>query len=514
MAIEVDMDSARDSRRVLIVDDEPNLRESLAEFLALDGFECALAAGGAEALSLLEREVFDACVLDLRMPGMDGIELLGRIHESGPGLPVIMMSAHGEIRDAVDAMKLGASDYLVKPFDPTELALRLEKAIADSRLIRMAHVGLALAGSEASAGNPDRAAWLGDAPAMASVRDLVRRVAPSASTVLITGESGTGKEVVAREIHRLSPRAAGPFVPVNVGALPETLLESKLFGYEKGAFTGAESRKPGLFELANGGTLFLDELGEMSPAMQVKLLRVLQERTLMRVGGSRPIPVDARILAATNRDPEKAVAEGRFREDLYYRINVIRIKLPALRDRRQDIAPLAGLFLARASRVAGKRIDGISPDALRLLESYRFPGNIRELENSIERAVILSSAPILEPRDFSFDERFLGEAGVSGSEGSVGPRGVGSAPSPAGNEQGVGGAANAKVAGTSVAANGVAATGEPLAPTGPVSVREAEKQAVIAALARNGGHRERTAAELGISRRTLLTRMKEYGLIP
>ncbi len=474
MTVETGMTGPHDERRVLIVDDETNLRESLAEFLALDGFVCVLAADGKEGLALLEREVFDACVIDLRMPGMDGLELLGRIRESGPGIPVIMMSAHGEIHDAVAAMKLGASDYLVKPFDPTELALRLEKTIADSRLIRMAHVGLALEAGEDQPGSSGRAAWLGDDPAMASVRDLVRRVAPATSTVLITGESGTGKEVVAREIHRLSPRAAGPFVPVNVGALPETLLESELFGYEKGAFTGADARKSGLFELAHGGTLFLDELGEMPPSMQVKLLRVLQERVLMRVGGSRPIPVDVRILAATNRDPEKAVAEGRFREDLYYRINVIRIKLPALRDRKSDIAPLAGLFLARAARETGKRIEGISPDALRLLESYRFPGNIRELENAIERAVILSEDAILTPRDFSFDARFLADT------------------PPAAREDVIAHAADA----------------------GPKSVRDAEKQAVIAALARNGGHRERSASELGISRRTLLTRMKEYGLIP
>jgi transcriptional regulator with PAS, ATPase and Fis domain len=354
----------------------------------------------------------------------------------------------------------------------------------------MAHVGLALESGEDQAGSPGRAAWLGDDPAMASVRDLVRRVAPATSTVLITGESGTGKEVVAREIHRLSPRAAGPFVPVNVGALPETLLESELFGYEKGAFTGADARKSGLFELAHGGTLFLDELGEMPPSMQVKLLRVLQERVLMRVGGSRPIPVDVRILAATNRDPEKAVAEGKFREDLYYRINVIRIRLPALRGRKSDIAPLAGLFLARAARETGKRIEGISPDALRLLESYRFPGNIRELENAIERAVILSEDAILTPRDFSFDARFLGDAPSGARDDERGTT--------RDDERATG-------------CDDVIAHD---ADAGPISVRDAEKQAVIAALARNGGHRERTSSELGISRRTLLTRMKEYGLIP
>ena len=484
------MDPKADSRRVLVVDDERNLRESLAEFLALDGFSCVLAAEGSEALAALEREVFDACVIDLRMPGMDGLELLSRIRESGPGIPVIMMSAHGEVGEAVEAMKRGAVDWLVKPFNPTELAVRLEKAIADSRLIRMAHVGLSLAETAQVRGDRAREAWLGEDPAMRAVRDLVRRVAPSSSTVLITGESGTGKEVVAREIHRLSSRAAGPFVPVNVGALPENLLESELFGHERGAFTGAEARKAGLFELANGGTLFLDEIGEMSQSMQVKLLRVIQERVLTRVGGTRPIPVDVRILSATNRDPEKAVAEGSFREDLYYRINVIRIRLPALRERKGDIATLAGLFLARAAREAGKRVEGISPDALRLLESYRFPGNIRELENSIERAVILSDGPILEPGDFSLDGRLVG-ASATGTPADAVTRAEGPVPAdPAGP------------------------AAEPVPANGPVSVREAEKRAVIAALERNGGHRERTAAELGISRRTLLTRMKEYGLIP
>jgi two-component system response regulator AtoC len=420
------------------------------------------------------------------MPKMDGLQVLRKIHETGPGLPVIMMSAHGEIQDAVEAMKIGATDYLVKPFDPAELALRLEKAIADSRLIRLACAGLRLADAADSASS---GAWLGDDPAMATVRDLVRRVAPSSSTVLITGESGTGKEVIARELHRLSPRAAGPFVPVNVGALPESLLESELFGYEKGAFTGAESRKQGLFELANGGTLFLDELGEMSPFMQVKLLRVLQERLIMRVGGTRPIPIDVRILAATNRDPEKAVMDGTFREDLYFRINVIRIRLPSLRDRPADIAPLAGLFLARFARETGKRVTGISGDALRLLSSYRFPGNIRELENCIERAVILTDGEELGVGDFQLDGRFL-KSSESGErrEGTGGAEGAGRE-----RER--------------------AAERPQEAPSAPVSVRDAEKRAVIAALARNGGHRERTAAELGISRRTLLTRMKEYGLI-
>jgi len=452
-----------DTRKVLIIDDEKNLRESLAEFLALDGFECTGAGTGEEGLSLLENTVFDAAVLDLRMPGMDGLAVLRKIREGGPALPVIMMSAHGDISDAVAAMKAGAVDYLVKPFDPAELVVRLEKAVADNRLLQMARVGQRLDSSRSTAG-----AWLGDDPVMKDIINLIRRVAPTPSTVLITGESGTGKEVVAREIHRASPRASGPFVPINVGAVPENLLESELFGYEKGAFTGAESRKTGLFELASGGTLFLDELGEMPLPMQVKMLRVLQDRALMRVGGSRPIPIDVRIVAATNRDLEAAVAAGKFREDLYFRLNVIRLRLPALRERRADIAPLAGLFLARFAREMGRPVTGISSEALRLLSSYSFPGNIRELENSIERAVILCESDTLVSADFALDERL----------GRIAPSAGAEAVSPA-----------------------------------RFSVRDAEKMAVLAAFERNGGHREKTAAELGISRRTLLTKMKEYNLL-
>lgn len=467
--------------RILIVDDEKNLRDSLAEFLALDGFECVGAPTGEDALSLLGTDVFDAVLLDLRMPGMDGLETLGKIREIGPGLPVVMMSAHGEIPDAVTAMKLGAADYLVKPFDPAELALRLERIISDSRLVRMARVGLRLSGE---GGRVLRS----EDPAMQEILALVARVAPAPSTVLVTGESGTGKEVIAREIHRLSPRSDGPFVPVNVGSIPETLLESELFGYEKGAFTGAENRKSGLFELASGGTLFLDEIGEMPLAMQVKLLRVLQDRTLTRVGGTRSIPIDVRIIAATNRNLEDMVQDGSFREDLYFRINVIRLRLPALRERPRDIVPLAGFFLARLAREMKKNITGISAESLRLLESYPFPGNIRELENSLERAVILCDGDTLEPKDFALEGRLRG---VLGNDAGDHARG---------SDNGV------AVEGSRNPASGASPAGAPL------SVREAERRAVIQALERNGGHRERTAKELGISRRTLLTKIKEYGL--
>jgi len=527
--------------RALIVDDEANLRESLAEFLALDGYECVLAASGEEGLDLLARESIDAVLLDLRMPGIDGLETLARIRDSGPGVPVIMMSAHGDIGDAVEAMKRGAADYLVKPFDPAELSVRLGKAIADSRLIRLARLGERLAagyaerdtplgGRGAAAGIPadgsariGQPGWLGDSPAMAAVADLVRRVAPASSTVLVTGESGTGKEVVAREIHRQSPRASGPFVPVNVGAIPESLLESELFGHEKGSFTGADARRAGLFELASGGTLFLDELGEMPAAMQVKLLRVLQERVVTRVGGSRPIPVDVRIVAATNRDLESRVREGSFREDLYFRVNVIRLRLPPLRERRADIPPLAGLFLARFARQNGKRIDGFTAEALHALSSYRFPGNVRELENVIERAVILC-----EGGEIGVADLFMESYGLSGTEGegkAEGARagdgvrdgertrpGEGNGVSPAGNfESKVEGAPSGLAPSPGRdAEKPPAGAGEG---AGSLSIREAERRAVVAALERNGGHRERTARDLGISRRTLLNKMREFELL-
>lgn len=298
---------------------------------------------------------------------------------------------------------------------------------------------------------------------MKEVYRIVDKVSPMPSTVLITGESGTGKEVIARDIHRLSPRSEGPFIPVNVGAIPESLLESELFGYEKGAFTGATARKSGLFELASGGTLFLDELGEMPASMQVKLLRVLQERVILRVGGTRPFPVDIRIVTATNKDLMAAVREGSFREDLFFRINVIQIQLPPLRERKADIAHLAGFFISRFSKEMGKPINGITPTALSLLSSYSFPGNIRELENSIERAVILADGHSLDASDFFFPETKFETQEFEKENPSL-------------------------------------------------KIRDVERQTIMNALERNNGHRERTAGELGISRRTLLNKIKEYSL--
>ncbi len=469
--------------RILVVDDERNLRESLAAYLAMDGMEGLPAATGEEGRALLEKERVDAVVVDLRMPGMSGLDFLAWLKEGGPAVPAIMISAHGEVADAVEAMKRGAADYLVKPFDPEELVVRLRKVVGDARIVAAAKASEALKPS-ASSGNED--GWIGSGPAMTELRRLAERVAPANSTVLVTGESGTGKEVVARLIHALSPRSAEPFVPINLGGIPETLLESELFGYEKGAFTGAESRKIGLFELAAGGTLFLDEAGDMPIALQVKLLRVLQDKRIMRLGGTRQIPIDVRVIAATNKDLESAVRAGSFREDLFYRLAVIRLKIPPLRERRGDIPLLAARFAARFAREMGKGTVGIDEDALRLLASYPFPGNVRELENAVERAVILCDGPRLALRDFSFAGADMGFSSDSGVRAD--PHAAGSAAPPPDTAQGVG------VEG------------------GPLDLRTLEKRAVEAALSRNGGHRERTAAELGITRRTLLNKMNDYGL--
>ncbi len=465
------VDGQANGLRVLITDDERNLRESLAAYLSTEGINTVLAATGEEARETLERERVDAVVVDLKMPGMSGLEFLTWLKEGGPALPTLMISAHGDIADAVEAMKRGAADYLVKPFDPEELILRLRKAVADARLAAVARVAeTAVKTSVPRIALESAEGWIGSGAAMKELRHLIDRVAPTNSTVLVTGESGTGKEVVARLIHRLSRRAEGPFVPINLGGIPENLLESELFGYEKGAFTGAEARKSGLFELAGGGTLFLDETGDMPLQLQVKLLRVLQEKRIMRLGGTRQIPIDVRIIAATNKDLEASVRSGAFREDLFYRLAVIRLQIPPLRERTEDIPPLAKTFVARFAAEMGKAGLGLSASALDLLSRYPFPGNVRELENAVERAVILGDGAELDARDFSF-------AGANMNPPPALPPSVAAAPD-----------------------------------VGVLSLRELEQRAIEAALLRNGGHREQSAQDLGITRRTLLNKMKEFGL--
>lgn len=455
--------------RILVIDDEKNLRESIVEYLALERIEAAAASSGEEGQILLQKEVFDAVVLDLKMPGISGIELLQWIRNAGPEVPVIMMSAFGEVQDAVNAMKLGARDYLVKPFDPEELVLRLKRIEEEQSLRRKV-----LSQSEGEG-------WVGESPAILQIRKLVEKVAPTQSTILITGESGTGKEVVAREIHRLSTRKNGPFVPVNLGGIPDTLVESELFGYERGAFTGADRRKEGMFEIASSGTLFLDEIGDMPIHLQVKLLRAIQERKIQRLGGTGFIPIDVRIIAATNRDLETKVKGGSFREDLFYRLNVIRVHLPPLRDRREDIPLLAVHFLEKVLQNMGVPAKRLSPEALEALQEYSFPGNIRELENMVERACILAEGEVILPRDLGISPK-----------------------------------ASPSIPGSGNTLHQALDFGEP--ETKPKSqektlnIKELEREAILEALRKNKGNRTKAARDLGFTRRTLLNKIKEYGI--
>jgi two-component system response regulator HydG len=370
--------------RVVVADDEASSRSGLGTLLREDGFDVVLAADGAAALACVQESAPDILVTDLRMPGMDGIELLRRAREADPGLIVVLMTAFAEVETAVRAMQEGAEHYLTKPLQIDELVLVLRRAL-DRRSLRNE-------ATELRARLKDHLRFeniVGASPAMQEVFNVVEQVAPTKASVLITGESGTGKELVAQALHENSPRAAAPFVKLHCASLAETLLESELFGHEKGSFTGAAGRREGRFKQADGGTLFLDEIGEISPSIQVKLLRFLQEKTFERVGGNETIKVDVRIIAATNRDLASDAAAGRFREDLYYRLNVVNIEMPPLRARPSDLLPLATHFLHRFAKENGKGIDGFADDAVERITGYRWPGNVRELENTIERAVVL-----------------------------------------------------------------------------------------------------------------------------
>jgi len=383
-------------KRVLIADDEKNMRWVLSEALAAEGYEVIQATDGKEALAAVEEQHPDLMVLDHKMPSPDGMEVLRKIRAKGETFPVIMLTAHGNVATAVEAMKAGATEYLTKPFDLGELKLSIDKAIRISEL--SAEVERL---REELDRDWDVDGFVAADPRMVEILGTVEKVAPTAATVMIYGESGTGKELIARAIHRLSPRSAKPFVEVHAGALPETLLESELFGYEKGAFTGAVTAKPGRFEMANGGTLFLDEVGDISLGVQVKLLRVLQERRFERLGGTRSIDVDVRVVAATNRDLQQLIADGTFREDLFYRLNVVPITLPPLRQRQGDIPRLVAHFLVKYE-ASGKTITN---DAMEALSSYPWPGNIRELENAIERIVILAPGEEIGMQDLPAEVR-------------------------------------------------------------------------------------------------------------
>jgi DNA-binding NtrC family response regulator len=446
--------------KILVIDDDESLRRVLEYNLAQEGYAVLTASGGEQGLDLLKKEGADLVVTDVRMPGMDGLQVLEGVRKVDPNVQVIILTAFGTIEMAVEAMKAGAFHYISKPFNRDELKLTIKKALQLKELERE-NVTLREELKERSGLD----AIIAESPPMAQVLELVIRVAPTETTVLILGESGTGKELIARAIHGRSPRARGPFVAVNCAAIPETLLESELFGHVKGAFTGAIRDRVGKFEAAEGGTVFLDEIGEMRPDLQVKILRVLEERMLERVGDNRLIRVDVRVLAATNKDLSKAIQAGEFREDLYYRLNVVPLQIPPLRERREDIRPLAQHFLKRLG--ASPRLT-IAPEAFRALESYDFPGNVRELENALERAMIFHRGDVISLADLPEAIR----------------------------------APKAKEA-----------TALPMSmPETGLSLEEVEKELILRALQKHDWNQSRAARYLGITRHTLLYRIEKHNI--
>jgi two-component system, NtrC family, response regulator len=459
---------------VLIVDDELNIRRVLAAMLKREGYEVTTAADGEQALAVLEKTPVHVVVTDLVMPRVGGLELLRRVSVDYPDVPVILITAHGSVDSAVAALKAGAFDYITKPFEQEELKKVIAKAARAHDLERQnVHPG---------GGEGEKPPLVGQSPAMRAIYEMVARVADSPSTVLITGESGTGKELIAHALHRGSSRRDRPLIKVNCAAIPKDLVESELFGYERGAFTGAVGSKPGRFELADGGTLFLDEIGEIPVEIQVKLLRALQESEFERVGGIKTLHVDVRLIAATNRDLKQLIAEGRFREDLYYRLAVVPIALPPLRERKEDIPLLVDHFIEKYDRRLGKRVVGIEPESLQILMSYTWPGNIRELENLMERSVLFADGSLIEAASLPDSLREKGGAPPV-PIAAVGPLGAIAAPS---------GASMKEIVRQAQA--------------------ELEKELISRALAETGGNVTRAAKRLQISRKSLQVKMKELGL--
>ncbi|MDB5975474.1 MAG: DNA-binding response regulator [Nevskia sp.] len=457
-------------QKILIVDDEEKMRRVLEIMLQRMGHQVGSAENGEDALQKLESASYDLVISDLRMPGIDGAELLGRLREAGNDVPFIIVTAHGSIESAVAAMKKGANDYLLRPFDMETLKLALDRVFATRRMRQQ---------NDFLRAELDRG-WgglIGTSQLMREVYEKVRLVAPNKTAVLITGETGTGKELIARAIHQASPRNERLFVAVNCAAIPAEMIESELFGYEKGAFTGAHKDRIGRFELASGGTLFLDELTEMPIALQSKLLRVLQDQVIERLGSSHSIPLDLRVVVATNRDPRRAIAEGRLREDLYYRVNVFSIELPPLRQRRSDIPPLARHFVDEFVR-SGLDPGGITPDALAALERYDWPGNVRELRNVIERAAVLCHGAMIDVEHLP-------------AEWTPGPE---SAPDST----------------PGAAPDAVAATASDLDLNQAVDA--VESRLIAEALRRAGGNKTRAATLLNISVRSLWHKLGKYRL--
>jgi two-component system response regulator AtoC len=448
--------------KALVVDDERKMRRILQMLLERMEIESVAAETAEEGLARVQAEKIDLVLTDLKMPGMTGIELLAEVRKLDAEVPVIVLTAYGTVQTAVEAMKRGAFDYILKPFDLEAVELTIRKAL-DMRRYRTENRYLREQAEDA----PAFEQLIGASAAMQAVYELVRRVAPTKSAVLITGETGTGKELVARAIHNLSPRHERLFVPLNCAAIPTDLLESELFGHTRGAFTGAQSERTGKFELADGGTLFLDEIGDMAHALQAKLLRVLQESVIERIGSNKRITVDVRVLSSTHRDLSAGIRDGHFREDLYYRLNVFNIHLPPLRERREDIAPLAAYFLRELSLEIGKGHPALAPDASRLLERYDWPGNVRELKNLMERSAVLASGPEL---DASFFRLLLPESAPQTS----------------------------------------APPGEVLALE--PAVEELERKLILRALSAANDNKPQAARLLGVSERTLWYKLKRYGL--
>jgi len=449
--------------RILIAEDEKTQRELLEGFLKMEGFSIGTAANGREALQKLEGRFFDIALVDYKMPELDGLQTLREIRKLYPDLPVVMMTAYGTVETAVASMKEGALDYLTKPIDLDELLLMLQKVMDRSHLIRE--------NKELKAQLQERYTFTNivyGSPKMEEVMGLVARVAPSQATVLIRGESGTGKELIANAIHYASPRSKKPLVKVNCSAIPETLLESELFGHEKGSFTGAGQRRIGRFEEADGGTIFLDEIGDLSPGTQIKLLRILQEKEFQRLGSNFSLKTDVRVTTATHRNLEELIKEGRFREDLYYRLNVISILLPRLRERKEDIPLLIDYFLKKYSKENKKSISDISKEARAFLLRYPYPGNVRELENIIERAMVLCRGEVITTQDLPFHLREGKSERLWESQ--------------------------------------------KIEKSLPQSLEEIEKDLIVKALHQYQGVQTKAAESLGISERVLRYKIKKYGI--
>lgn len=474
---------------VLVVDDKEMLRDSVGATLQRSGFVVTSASDGESAIAQIARRRPDAIVTDLKMPGMDGLELLEKIRGFDDGLPVVLMTAYGTVETAVQAMKLGAFDYVTKPFEGDELIVAVKRAIRHAELVREnAVLRTEIAGMDPAPDAQMRGLGrvIGDSPAMRRVKEQILAVAESHGTVLICGESGAGKEVVARAVHELSPRAQEPFLAVNCAALSESLLESELFGHERGAFTGADAMRKGRFELADRGSLLLDEISEISPRVQAKLLRVLQERAFERVGSSRTMGADVRVIATSNRDLPKAAARGDFRQDLFFRLNVLPIHLPPLRDRVEDIPSLCTFFMDRIAKREGRERRAFTPEAMEVMMSYLWPGNVRELQNICERAAVLC-------REDHVPQSLIEPWLIASRESSP----------DAGHTS-----------------NGVLASGtvdlKPQQTNGryvPVEGRmleEIERDAIVQTLERFNGHRQRTAKALGIGVRTLGLKLKKW----